>query len=538
MEDQVLYRKWRPKSLTSILGQKEVVQILSNSIITDRLSHSFVFSGPSGTGKTSTARVFAKSINCETAIEKNLSIDDCICNSCNEINNYSSQSIIELDAASSIRQVEDLTEVMLDKINFLPGANNYKVYILDEVHMLSRHSFNALLKTLEEPPKHLIIILVTTDPEKIPQTIMSRCQILEFKSIGDQEIVDKLIKIANSENKLLSSENAQIIAAHSEGSLRNAENLLERCIIRLKQENLDKESIETVLGIVNREIPTSIIENILNTNLDTAFKLLNDQFEKHSNFESITNSFRELCRNLLHYKYKLNSDSEIEKLGQKISVDQIKSISNVVNDMKPSSYTNPKLSLEIMILNIFDKLNTQNSTLVSSENKIDELDTKKNRENQSIIQKSEDSKSSVQKPTPTQEENNDDNILLKNFIEHFSDLDWSWKVKTINNYNINENTLNLLFTHQSQIDYINQEISNPINLKLFTEAIKKTWNKDLQFNFTLNLDINFLANQIQTDNNENTKINNLQKTSSTEIFYKEASKYGSFNKLKEIKNES
>ena len=538
MEDQVLYRKWRPKSLTSILGQKEVVQILSNSIITDRLSHSFVFSGPSGTGKTSTARVFAKSINCETAIEKNLSIDDCICNSCNEINNYSSQSIIELDAASSIRQVEDLTEVMLDKINFLPGANNYKVYILDEVHMLSRHSFNALLKTLEEPPKHLIIILVTTDPEKIPQTIMSRCQILEFKSIGDQEIVDKLIKIANSENKLLSSENAQIIAAHSEGSLRNAENLLERCIIRLKQENLDKESIETVLGIVNREIPTSIIENILNTNLDTAFKLLNDQFEKHSNFESITNSFRELCRNLLHYKYKLNSDSEIEKLGQRISVDQIKSISNVVNDMKPSSYTNPKLSLEIMILNIFDKLNTQNSTLVSSENKIDELDTEKNRENQSIIQKSEDSKSSVQKPTPTQEENNDDNILLKNFIEHFSDLDWSWKVKTINNYNINENTLNLLFTHQSQIDYINQEISNPINLKLFTEAIKKTWNKDLQFNFTLNLDINFLANQIQTDNNENTKINNLQKTSSTEIFYKEASKYGSFNKLKEIKNES
>ena len=310
MEDQVLYRKWRPKSLTSILGQKEVVQILSNSIISDRLSHSFVFSGPSGTGKTSTARVFAKSINCETAIEKNLSIDDCTCNSCNEINNYSSQSIIELDAASSIRQVEDLTEVMLEKINFLPGANNYKVYILDEVHMLSRHSFNALLKTLEEPPKHLIIILVTTDPEKIPQTIMSRCQILEFKSIDDQEIIDKLIKIANSENKLLSNENAQIIAAHSEGSLRNAENLLEKCLIRLKQENLDKESIETVLGIVNSEIPISIIENILNKNLDTAFKLLNDQFEKHSNFESITNSFRELCRNLIHYKYKLNSNSE------------------------------------------------------------------------------------------------------------------------------------------------------------------------------------------------------------------------------------
>ena len=222
----------------------------------------------------------------------------------------------------------------------------------------------------------MIIILVTTDPEKIPQTIMSRCQILEFKSIGDQEIIDKLIKIANSENKLLSNENAQIIAAHSEGSLRNAENLLEKCLIRLKQENLDKESIETVLGIVNSEIPISIIENILDKNLDTAFRLLNDQFEKHSNFESITNSFRELCRNLIHYKYKLNSISEAEKLGQKISVDQIKTISNVVNEIKHSSYTNPKLSLEIMILNIFDKLNTQNSTIVPAENKMNELDTK------------------------------------------------------------------------------------------------------------------------------------------------------------------
>ena len=536
MEEQVLYRKWRPKSLTSILGQKEVVQILSNSIISDRLSHSFVFSGPSGTGKTSTARVFAKSINCSTAIEKNLSIDDCTCNSCNDINNYSSQSIIELDAASSIRQVEDLTEVMLDKINFLPGANNYKVYILDEVHMLSRHSFNALLKTLEEPPKHLIIILVTTDPEKIPQTIMSRCQILEFKSIDDQEIINKLIKIANSENKLLTNENAKIIASHSEGSLRNAENLLEKCIIRLKQENLDKESIETVLGIVNSEVPISIIENILNKNLDISFKLLNDQFEKHSNFGSITNSFREVCRNLLHYKYKLSSDSNIERLGQKISVDQIKIISNIVNELKPSSFTNPKLNLEIMILNIFDKIHIENSNFITTENKISESYDKKTITNKSIIQKPEESIPPIQKSST--ETSNDDNILLKNFIEQFADLDWSWKVKAINNYNINENTLNLLFTHQSQINYINQEVSNPINLKRFTEAIKNTWNKDLQFNFTLNLDINLLPNQIQNNNNENTETNNLIKTNSNEIFYKEASKYGSFNKLKEIKNES
>ena len=189
-----------------------------------------------------------------------------------------------------------------------------------------------------------------------------------------------------------------------------------------------------------------------------------------------------------------------------------------------------------MILNIFDKIHIENSNFITTENKISESYDKKTITNKSTIQKPEESIPPIQKSST--DTSNDDNILLKNFIEQFADLDWSWKVKAINNYNINENTLNLLFTHQSQINYINQEVSNPINLKRFTEAIKNTWNKDLQFNFTLNLDINLLPNQIQNNNNENTETNNLRKTNSNEIFYKEASKYGSFNKLKEIKNES
>ena len=156
-----------------------------------------------------------------------LDISNCTCTSCSSINDYSSNTLIELDAASSIRQVEDLTEVMLQKINFLSGLNKFKVYILDEVHMLSRHSFNALLKTLEEPPNHLIIILVTTDPQKIPQTILSRCQIVEFKSIDESNISAKLVKIAQNEKLILTTKDAHIIASHANGSLRNAENLLE-----------------------------------------------------------------------------------------------------------------------------------------------------------------------------------------------------------------------------------------------------------------------------------------------------------------------
>ena len=523
MQNEVLYRKWRPQSLKDILGQKDIVEILSNAILNNRLSHSFVFSGPSGTGKTSTARVFAKSINCENSIKENLDISKCECLSCSEINNYSSQTVVELDAASSIRQVEDLTEVMIDKINFLPGANKYKVYILDEVHMLSRHSFNALLKTLEEPPKHLITILVTTDPEKIPQTIMSRCQILEFKSINIEQISNKLVKIATSEKRNLSFEDSQTIALHSDGSLRNAENLLEKCLLKINDENLSKEEIENALGFINSDIPLKIIENLMNKNIECSIKILNIQFEKNSNFESIINSFRQLCRNLLHFKYNLNDEKNIKKLGEYISVEKIKIISIIVNDEKIKTLSNQQLALEIMILEIYEKLHYKKEST-----KINKNSDKQNEFSNNNID------SITNKINLEQNSNNNENIILKKFIDQFKDLDWSWKVKSVNNYNISENTINLLFTHQSQIDYINQEISNPIKLQLFRNAIKFTWNKDLQFNLTLIIKSTNILNKSLID--KNPELNNSG-NSTNEVFYKEAAKYGRFNKFKEINNE-
>tara|TARA_B110000116_G_scaffold117666_1_gene102062 strand:- start:760 stop:2355 length:1596 start_codon:yes stop_codon:yes gene_type:complete len=531
MQNEVLYRKWRPKSLKDILGQKDIVEILSNAILNNRLSHSFVFSGPSGTGKTSTARVFAKSINCENSIKGNFDISKCECLSCTEINNYSSQTVVELDAASSIRQVEDLTEVMIDKINFLPGANKYKVYILDEVHMLSRHSFNALLKTLEEPPKHLITILVTTDPEKIPQTIMSRCQILEFKSIDIEQISNKLVKIATSEKRNLSFENSQTIALHSDGSLRNAENLLEKCLLKISDENLSKESIENALGLINSDIPLKIIENLLNKNIEYSMKILNTQFEKNSNFESIINSFRQLCRNLIHFKYNLDADKISKKLGENISIDKIKIISTIVNDEKIKTLSNQQLALEIMILEIYEKLHYKNESTKINKNNDKQSEFLNNTTNNidSIT-----NEINIEQ-NPNDNESMDENIILKKFIDQFKDLDWSWKVKSVNNYNISENTINLLFTHQSQIDYINQEISNPIKLQLFRNAIKFTWNKDLQFNLTLKVKSTNILNKSLID--KNPELNNHE-NSTNEVFYKEAAKYGQFNKFKEINNES
>ena len=304
MEEQVLYRKWRPKSLTSILGQKEVVQILSNSIISDRLSHSFVFSGPSGTGKTSTAIVFAKSINCSTAIEKNLSIDDCTCNSCNDINNYSSQSIIELDAASSIRQVEDLTEVMLDKINFLPGANNYKVYILDEVHMLSRHSFNALLKTLEEPPEYLKFIFATTEIKKIPITVVSRCQRFDLSRIKSTELFEFIKKIKDKENGKVTDDALKLIVKISEGSVRDALSLLDRALLSLDDNiELDLHAAQKIFGYFDKSQLIDLFQLILNGEENKVINIYRKIYDQGVEPKVFINDFLEI----LYYFKNINS---------------------------------------------------------------------------------------------------------------------------------------------------------------------------------------------------------------------------------------
>lgn len=260
-------------------------------------------------------------------------------------------------------------------------------------------------------------------------------------------------------------------------------------------------------------------------------KILNTQFEKNSNFESIINSFRQLCRNLLHFKYNLDDDKSIKKLGEHISIEKIKIISTIVNDEKIKTLSNQQLALEIMILEIYEKLHYKKESTKINKNS--------DKENEFLNNTNNNIDSITNEINIEQNSNNnesmDENIILKKFIDQFKDLDWSWKVKSVNNYNISENTINLLFEHQSQIDYINQEISNPLKLQLFRNAIKFTWNKDLQFNLTLKVKSTNILNKSLV---EKTPELNNHGNSTNEVFYKEAAKYGRFNKFKEINNES
>ena len=222
MSYQALYRVWRPRSFSDVVGQTHITRTLQNAIMHDKFSHAYLFSGPRGTGKTSAAKIFAKTINCEQAP----TTEPCEeCAACTGIQDGTISDVIEIDAASNngVEQIRDIR----DKVKYAPTAVTYKVYIIDEVHMLSIGAFNALLKTLEEPPKHVIFILATTEPHKIPLTIISRCQRFDFKQISQKSIVSRMQTITAAEGIQVSKEALEAVALSAEGGMRDALSLLD-----------------------------------------------------------------------------------------------------------------------------------------------------------------------------------------------------------------------------------------------------------------------------------------------------------------------
>jgi DNA polymerase-3 subunit gamma/tau len=277
---EVLYRKYRPKNFSELVGQDQVKEILSKSFEKSSVSHAYIFSGSRGTGKTTSARIFAKMLNClSESSEKPCGI----CQSCRAIDTSSHLDVVELDAAS-YRGIDEIRKIR-DSAAYRPVMGHYKIYIIDEFHMLTREAFNALLKTLEEPPEKVIFVLATTNIEKVPETILSRCQIFTFKTLSEEEIVLYLERIATSESFSFSKDGLARIARAARGGMRDAVNLMERVVAFTG--SLDDQSVRLTLGILPDEFITSFLGAFSEADPNRLLKVSKDLLDEGLSYESL-----------------------------------------------------------------------------------------------------------------------------------------------------------------------------------------------------------------------------------------------------------
>ena len=302
MAYQTLYRKYRPKTFELVYGQDVIVKTLKNVIKNDKLSHAYLFTGPRGTGKTSSAKLFAKAINCLN----NKDGDACNeCENCKSFNNNSNPDIIEIDAASN-NGVDEIREIK-NKVSLVPSMSKYKVYIIDEVHMLSIGAFNALLKTLEEPPEYIIFILATTEPQKIPATIISRCQRFDFKSISHDKMKQCLENIISKENITIDDGAIEEIINNSKGGMRDAIGLLDQASAFCNN-NITANDIEELSGNISIKQIRTFLSNIMQKEYNVIFDTISDYSSNGKDFSLICEKIINYIREGILYKKRINTD--------------------------------------------------------------------------------------------------------------------------------------------------------------------------------------------------------------------------------------
>lgn len=394
---QAIYRKYRPDTFDKVYGQKHITDILKNQIETKNISHAYIFSGSRGTGKTSCAKIFARAINCLNLQDGNP------CNKCENCMSSLEEStldIVEMDAASN-RRIDDIRELR-DKVIYPPTKLNYKVYIIDEAHMITNEGFNALLKIMEEPPKHLVFILATTEIDKIPQTILSRCQRYEFKMINAKDISDNIKYILNDLNRKMDDDAIELIANKADGAMRDALSILDQ-VLSIEKENITKQDINDILGIVDntgifklvnsiiKKDATEVLDNLYTVSHNKPVENVMDELLNHfRNLLLSKNGLDNIRQNNTQYNVEYNAQSELITNRQ-----IVESMSIIIEHQKKLKQAdNQKALLEILVMRLIDyidyddliaRVNTledklknieQNGIKINSSQKLVEFDEK------------------------------------------------------------------------------------------------------------------------------------------------------------------
>lgn len=508
---KALYRVYRPKTFGDVVGQEHIVKTLKNQIKNNNIGHAYLFSGTRGTGKTSTAKIFARAVNCLNPINEEPCNE---CEICIDTLNDNIMDIVEIDAASN-NSVDDIRELR-ESVKYTPSKAKYKVYIIDEVHMLSQGAFNALLKTLEEPPSYVIFILATTEPHKIPATILSRCQRFDFKRVSSKDIASRMSYICKKENIEAEEKALSLIARNSQGALRDALSILDQCM-SFGNEKIEHNDVIELLGTVNIDELFELSQSIIDENTKKSLEILNEFIIWGKDIRNLINDLIDHFRNLMVCKVSKDLDEiislpeeSIERLkeqSQNVNINDLIRILNILSETQDSmkSSSNTRILAEVTIMKIaqpmFDE--SKEALIKRIENLEEKIESGNIKVSTVQIEQSKDVKSQIIEDDKV-EENKEDVAYEEVKSEDVRLVESSWKkitqkikddrklsvaalLKEVNTFNVKDNILYLIFN--DNFSFARSRLNSKDTIEYVESIIREVLNRSFNIQIYLKSEV-------------------------------------------------
>lgn len=507
---KALYRVYRPKTFEDVVGQEHIVKTLKNQIRNSNIGHAYLFSGTRGTGKTSTAKIFARAVNCLN------SIDEEPCNECEicvDTLNDNIMDIVEIDAASN-NSVDDIRELR-ESVKYTPSKAKYKVYIIDEVHMLSQGAFNALLKTLEEPPSYVIFILATTEPHKIPATILSRCQRFDFKRVSSKDIANRMAYICEKENIQAEEKALSLIARNSQGALRDALSILDQCM-SFGNEMIEYDDVIELLGTVNIDELFELSQAIIDENTKKTLQILNEFIIWGKDIRNLINDLIDHFRNLMVCKVSKDLDEiislpeeSIERLKEQsktININDLIRILNILSETQDSmkSSSNTRILAEVTMMKIAQPMfDESKESLIKRIENLEQIIESGNIKVVTVQNEHESSSNNKNQKINNQEEKQD--IIYEEVkSEDVKLVESSWKkiiqkikddkkpsiyalLKEVSSFYVKENSLFIIFN--DNFSFARSRLSSEETIKYVEQVIREVLNRSFHLKIYLKSEI-------------------------------------------------
>lgn len=508
---KALYRVYRPKTFEDVVGQEHIVKTLKNQIRNSNIGHAYLFSGTRGTGKTSTAKIFARAVNCLN------SNDEEPCNECEicvDTLNDNIMDIVEIDAASN-NSVDDIRELR-ESVKYTPSKAKYKVYIIDEVHMLSQGAFNALLKTLEEPPSYVIFILATTEPHKIPATILSRCQRFDFKRVSSKDIANRMAYICEKENIQAEEKALSLIARNSQGALRDALSILDQCM-SFGNEIIEYNDVIELLGTVNIDELFELSQAIIDENTKKTLQILNEFIIWGKDIRNLINDLIDQFRNLMVCKVSKDLDEiislpeeSIEKLKEQaktININDLIRILNILSETQDSmkSSSNTRILAEVTMMKIAQPMfDESKEALIKRIENLEQIVESGNIKVVAVQNESKSSLNNINEKLNNQEEEEEDIIYEEVKSEDVKLVEASWKkiigkikddkkpsiyalLKEVSSFYVKENALFIIFN--DNFSFARSRLSSEETIKYVEQVIREVLNRSFHLKIYLKSEI-------------------------------------------------